>query len=412
MGILRALGARLLADPPRRLRVRLGFFGGEERAMLGSRVYVRRADLGGLVGVVSLELCGIGDSLALWDVTPALEATPLIRAWIAAVEALGYRRDETYHLAEPVPFFGSDHRPFVDRGVPGVGLTAIPREAIEPLRAFIYSGVRGILVPPARRPPPFTTYHTSEDAPETLEPPTLVAVERALEASCGPSTRPPAASSRREKSERPDLTLYRVRGGVGRHPFRGRSQGISMASRSSSAGSRNGGLRNGRRIPPPTPAVLPPAPLVLLVEDDHDNRAMYRQYLEWEGFRIIEASDGLEAIDRAAALLPTVIVTDLALPRLNGWEAVRRLKADPGTKHIPVLALERARLPGRRRPSAGGRQRCLSRQTLFAGGSRSGDQIPPRTALAIGSLGAKAVNPETGPGRGTGATVHARGAGR
>jgi anti-sigma factor ChrR (cupin superfamily) len=43
-----------------------------------------------------------------------------------------------------------------------------------------------------------------------------------------------------------------------------------MASRSSSAGSRNGGLRNGRRIPPPTPAVLPPAPLVLLVEDDHD----------------------------------------------------------------------------------------------------------------------------------------------
>jgi Peptidase family M28 len=181
VGILRALGARLLADPPRRLRVRLGFFGGEERAMLGSRVYVRRADLGGLVGVVSLELCGIGDSLALWDVTPALEATPLIRAWIAAVEALGYRRDETYHLAEPVPFFGSDHRPFVDRGVPGVGLTAIPREAIEPLRAFIYSGVRGILVPPARRPPPFTTYHTSEDAPETLEPPTLVAVERALE---------------------------------------------------------------------------------------------------------------------------------------------------------------------------------------------------------------------------------------
>jgi Zn-dependent M28 family amino/carboxypeptidase len=181
VGILRALGARLLADPPRRLRVRLAFFGGEERAMLGSRVHVRRADLGDHIGVVSLELCGIGDSLALWDVTPALEATPLMGAWIAAVEALGYRRDETYHFATPVPFFGSDHRPFADRGVPGVGLTAIPRDAIEPLRAFIYGGVRGILVPPARRPPPFTTYHTSADAPETLDPPTLAAVERVLE---------------------------------------------------------------------------------------------------------------------------------------------------------------------------------------------------------------------------------------
>jgi Zn-dependent M28 family amino/carboxypeptidase len=185
VGILRALGLRLAARPPGRLRVRLGFFGGEERAMLGSRVYVRRNEPAALarslVGVVSLELCGIGDSLALWDVTPALEATPLVRAWVATMEALGYRRDETYHLAEPVPFFGSDHRPFADRGIPGVGLTAIPRASMEPLRAFIYGGVRGILVPPARRPPPFTTYHTTGDAPETLEPAALAAVETALE---------------------------------------------------------------------------------------------------------------------------------------------------------------------------------------------------------------------------------------
>jgi len=185
VGILRALGLRLAADPPRRLRVRLGFFAGEERAMLGSRVYVRRNDPDALartiIGVVSLELCGIGDSLALWDVTPALEATPLLQAWIATMNALGYRRDEGYHLAEPVPFFGSDHRPFADRGVPGVGLTAIPRASMEPLRAFIYGGVRGILVPPARRPPPFTTYHTTADTPETLELPTLAAVETALE---------------------------------------------------------------------------------------------------------------------------------------------------------------------------------------------------------------------------------------
>jgi aminopeptidase YwaD len=181
VGILRALGARLLVAPPARLRVRLGFFGGEERAMLGSRAYVRRADLRDLLGVVSLELCGIGDSLALWDVTRALEGTPLVGAFIAVLTALGYRRDETYHLAAPVPFFGSDHRPFADRGVPGVGLTAIPQAAMEPLRAFIYGGLRGILIPPARRPPPFTTYHTAHDLPETLEPAALTAVERALE---------------------------------------------------------------------------------------------------------------------------------------------------------------------------------------------------------------------------------------
>jgi peptidase M28-like protein len=173
VGILLALAARLRALPPRRLTVRLAFFGDEERGMLGSRVYVRSAPLGALLGVVSLELCGIGDSLALWDVTPALADTPMLRAWIGAAEGLGYRRDETFHLAEPVPFFGSDHRPFADRGVPAVGLTVVPTASADALRAFIYGGVRGVLVPPARRPPPFTTYHTADDRPETLEAPAL-----------------------------------------------------------------------------------------------------------------------------------------------------------------------------------------------------------------------------------------------
>jgi len=184
VGILLALWARLAADPPRRLTVRLAFFGDEERGMLGSRVYARTAGLDALVGAVSLELCGIGDTLALWDVTPALLETPLLRAWIAAVEALGYRRDETYHLAEPVPFFGSDHRPLADRGVPAAGLTVVPSAAAEALRAFIYGGVRGILVPPARRPAPFTTYHTAADRPDTLEPAALARTGDVLEHLC------------------------------------------------------------------------------------------------------------------------------------------------------------------------------------------------------------------------------------
>jgi hypothetical protein len=184
VGILLALGARLAAAPLRRLRVRLAFFGGEERAMLGSRVYARRTGLDEILGIVSLELCGIGDSLALWDVTPALERTALVRAWIHCAETLGYRRDDTYHLTEPVPFFGSDHRPFADRGVPGVGLTVVPRTAVPALRAFIYGGVRGILIPPARRPPPFTTYHTAADGPETLDPAALDRVESLLATLC------------------------------------------------------------------------------------------------------------------------------------------------------------------------------------------------------------------------------------
>lgn len=182
VGILLALRRRLHAAPPRRLTVRFAFFGGEERAMLGSRVYTRHARLGDVLGVVSLELCGIGDTLALWDVTPTLEQTPLLRGLVESLEALGARRDAGYHLAEPVPFFASDHRPFADRGIPGVGLTAVPGTAVDGLRAFIYGGVRGILVPPARRPPPFTTYHTTADRPETLEPATLARVETALEA--------------------------------------------------------------------------------------------------------------------------------------------------------------------------------------------------------------------------------------
>ena len=80
-----------------------------------------------------------------------------------------------------MPFFGSDHRPFVDRGVPGVGLTAIPRASLEPLRAFIYGGVRGILVPPAQRPRALHDLPHGGDTPETLEPPTLAAVERVLD---------------------------------------------------------------------------------------------------------------------------------------------------------------------------------------------------------------------------------------
>lgn len=87
-------------------------------------------------------------------------------------------------------------------------------------------------------------------------------------------------------------------------------------------------------------------PLVLVVEDYQDAREMYCEYLRFSGFDVIEASNGLEAIERATADLPDIILMDLALPRMDGWEATRRLKADARTSPIPIVALTGHALPG------------------------------------------------------------------
>ena len=81
------------------------------------------------------------------------------------------------------------------------------------------------------------------------------------------------------------------------------------------------------------------APLVLLVDDAEDNREVYEQFLKFAGFRVEIAVDGVEAVDKAAAIKPDVIVMDLSLPRLDGWEATRQIKAAPATSGIPVIAL-------------------------------------------------------------------------
>jgi len=80
-------------------------------------------------------------------------------------------------------------------------------------------------------------------------------------------------------------------------------------------------------------------PQVLLVDDFRDNREMYVEYLRYVGFRVAEAATGSEALERAFELRPDLIVMDLALPSLDGWEATRVLKSDLRTAHIPVIAL-------------------------------------------------------------------------
>jgi two-component system, cell cycle response regulator DivK len=80
-------------------------------------------------------------------------------------------------------------------------------------------------------------------------------------------------------------------------------------------------------------------PLVLVVDDYDDAREMYAESLTVSGFRVAQAADGLRAVELAQELTPDVILMDLSLPGLDGWEATRRIKADARTSHIPVVAL-------------------------------------------------------------------------
>jgi CheY-like chemotaxis protein len=81
------------------------------------------------------------------------------------------------------------------------------------------------------------------------------------------------------------------------------------------------------------------APLVLIVEDFDDAREMYRDYLQFSGFRVETARDGREAIEKARTMSPDLVLMDLSLPGIDGWEATRLLKSDPATRTIQIVAL-------------------------------------------------------------------------
>jgi len=78
---------------------------------------------------------------------------------------------------------------------------------------------------------------------------------------------------------------------------------------------------------------------ILLVEDYDDAREMYSEYLTFSGYEMSQAANGLEAIRQALASRPHIVVMDLSLPEMDGWETTRRLKADERTADIPILAL-------------------------------------------------------------------------
>jgi CheY-like chemotaxis protein len=85
---------------------------------------------------------------------------------------------------------------------------------------------------------------------------------------------------------------------------------------------------------------------ILMVDDFHDNREMYAAYLRYAGFAVEEAVTGTEALEKAFASRPDLVVMDLSLPGMDGWEATRRLKADPRTKHVPIVVVSGHALEG------------------------------------------------------------------
>ncbi len=78
---------------------------------------------------------------------------------------------------------------------------------------------------------------------------------------------------------------------------------------------------------------------ILLVEDDEMNRDMLSRRLELKGYLVVLAFDGRQGLEMAAAEAPDLILMDMSLPEVDGWEATRRLKAEQATQPIPVIAL-------------------------------------------------------------------------
>lgn len=80
-------------------------------------------------------------------------------------------------------------------------------------------------------------------------------------------------------------------------------------------------------------------PSVLLVEDDNEGRRLYAEWLTQAGFDVTQAHNGLQALERAFESMPDVVVTDLNIPGIDGFQLTRRLKQDPRTRTVPVVAV-------------------------------------------------------------------------
>jgi len=90
-------------------------------------------------------------------------------------------------------------------------------------------------------------------------------------------------------------------------------------------------------------------PRALIVEDNVDNYELVRFLLERAGYEVFSAANGRDGIEMARRERPDLILMDLAMPEMDGWDATKALKTDPATRHIPILALTARTLPADRK---------------------------------------------------------------
>ena len=147
--------------------------------------------------------------------------------------------------------------------------------------------------------------------------------------------------------------------------------------------------RSGRNVRASVISSRTPAPVVLVVDDYAATREMYFTYLTSKGMRVLVAGEGLTALRLAEREQPDVIVMDLSLPLLDGWEAIWRLKGKSSTAHIPIVACTGNVVGGSgERAIAAGWLRCLRHQAVLA---RAALRADPHAADAEGPASAAGV---------------------
>ncbi len=163
-------------DPLQHIKLRFLFPDMEELGLIGSRNYIKNQGVDDVIGVISFEMCGIGDAFGIWDVRDGLAASLPVRALQAAGDA-----NNVYNATHgPVPRYSSDHHVFFLEGIPAVGVTMLPKTDETVLRDYIENPNAFKWISTSNRPTIFQTYHTAEDTPATLNPETLEMTARII----------------------------------------------------------------------------------------------------------------------------------------------------------------------------------------------------------------------------------------
>ena len=114
-------------------------------------------------------------------------------------------------------------------------------------------------------------------------------------------------------------------------------------------------------------------PRLLLIEDNEESRDGLSRHLRRRGYEVLTAADGRQGLEVARAGAPDLVLMDMSLPVLDGWEATRQLKADPRTRHVPVIALTAHAMAG-------------DREKALAAGCDEYDTKPVEFARLLGKI--------------------------